>query len=195
MHYLGAKKESQLDVWCVSADMSFPPHLNQIAQLPPGISPSQFAGFPTTVPTGNLTPIIPVAVGMMPPSPAVCQETAETFVLVSLVCLKINPVNEKHFLEYFLENQVLQCPTTTVFVGNISEKASDMLVRQMLAVSVGNLFNNFCLHSIIKSIRHVTFIELVLSRIKILSSFTHSYVIEHIKNGKQKFSLTCMTQN
>ncbi len=35
----------------VSADMSFP-HLNQIAQLPPGISPTQFAGFPTTVPTG-----------------------------------------------------------------------------------------------------------------------------------------------
>lgn len=27
-------------------------------------------------------------------------------------------------------------PTTTVFVGNISEKASDMLVRQLLAVSV-----------------------------------------------------------
>lgn len=26
-------------------------------------------------------------------------------------------------------------PTTTVFVGNISEKASDMLVRQLLAVS------------------------------------------------------------
>lgn len=27
-------------------------------------------------------------------------------------------------------------PTTTVFVGNISEKASDMLVRQLLAVSL-----------------------------------------------------------
>lgn len=26
-------------------------------------------------------------------------------------------------------------PTTTVFVGNISEKASDMLIRQLLAVS------------------------------------------------------------
>lgn len=34
-------------------------------------------------------------------------------------------------------------PTTTVFVGNISEKASDMLVRQLLAVSVGTLFTNF----------------------------------------------------
>lgn len=27
-------------------------------------------------------------------------------------------------------------PTTTVFVGNISEKASDMLIRQLLAVSL-----------------------------------------------------------
>lgn len=26
-------------------------------------------------------------------------------------------------------------PTTTVFVGNISEKVSDMLIRQLLAVS------------------------------------------------------------
>lgn len=30
-------------------------------------------------------------------------------------------------------------PTTTVFVGNISEKASDMLIRQLLAVRKGNL--------------------------------------------------------
>lgn len=27
-------------------------------------------------------------------------------------------------------------PTTTVFVGNISEKASDMLIRQLLSVSI-----------------------------------------------------------
>lgn len=31
-------------------------------------------------------------------------------------------------------------PTTTVFVGNISEKASDMLIRQLLAVSVKLFF-------------------------------------------------------
>lgn len=30
-------------------------------------------------------------------------------------------------------------PTTTVFVGNISEKASDMLIRQLLSVSSGVL--------------------------------------------------------
>lgn len=51
-------------------------------------------------------------------------------------------------------------PTTTVFVGNISEKASDMLVRQLLAVSATalpvvqqmftlNLSYKYC-HSIMK---------------------------------------------
>lgn len=34
------------------------------------------------------------------------------------------------------ENDENSGPTTTVFVGNISEKASDMLIRQLLAVSV-----------------------------------------------------------
>lgn len=33
------------------------------------------------------------------------------------------------------ENDENSGPTTTVFVGNISEKASDMLIRQLLAVS------------------------------------------------------------
>lgn len=45
-------------------------------------------------------------------------------------------------------------PTTTVFVGNISEKASDMLVRQLLAVSVWKLFYKFYLRSNIKSQTH-----------------------------------------
>lgn len=34
-------------------------------------------------------------------------------------------------------------PTTTVFVGNISEKASDMLIRQLLAVSTAECMLNF----------------------------------------------------
>lgn len=34
------------------------------------------------------------------------------------------------------ENDESGGPTTTVFVGNISEKASDMLIRQLLAVSI-----------------------------------------------------------
>lgn len=66
-------------------------------------------------------------------------------------------------------------PTTTVFVGNISEKASDMLVRQLLAVSVRTLFTSLCGN--IKSLRHNTFIGLVCLKIKILLPFTHSYVI------------------
>lgn len=45
-------------------------------------------------------------------------------------------------------------PTTTVFVGNISEKASDVLVRQLLAVSVWKLFYKFYLRSNAKSQTH-----------------------------------------
>ncbi|KTG45233.1 hypothetical protein cypCar_00014965 [Cyprinus carpio] len=106
--------------------MSFPPHLNQIAQLPPGISPSQFAGFPTTVPTAS--PIIPVPVGMMPPSPAVLVQTAMP--VVHKLSKDSFGTRNKDSEEGTGNNTG---PTTTVFVGNISEKASDMLVRQMLA--------------------------------------------------------------
>uniref|UniRef100_A0A673GZC8 RNA-binding protein 25-like n=1 Tax=Sinocyclocheilus rhinocerous TaxID=307959 RepID=A0A673GZC8_9TELE len=121
----------------VSANMSFPPHLNQIAQLPPGISPSQFAGFPTTVPTGNVTPIIPVPVGMMPPSPAVLIQTAMP--VVQKLTKDSFGTRNKDSEEGTGNNTG---PTTTVFVGNISEKASDMLVRQMLArlVSLSDCF-------------------------------------------------------
>lgn len=43
------------------------------------------------------------------------------------------------------ENDENSGPTTTVFVGNISEKASDMLIRQLLAVSTMNCLLNFIL--------------------------------------------------
>ncbi|CAB1335672.1 unnamed protein product [Coregonus sp. 'balchen'] len=78
--------------------MSYPPHLNRLPQLPPGICPPQFAGFPQGVP----------AVSMVQKPPAPRKE--------------LNPVSAK-------ENQEGGSggPTTTVFVGNISEKASDML--------------------------------------------------------------------
>uniref|UniRef100_A0A8C8C8D0 Uncharacterized protein n=1 Tax=Oncorhynchus tshawytscha TaxID=74940 RepID=A0A8C8C8D0_ONCTS len=84
--------------------MSYPPHLNRLPQLPPGICPPQFAGFPQGVPA--------VSMVQMPPGPR----------------KDLNPVRVK-------ENQEGGSgdPTTTVFVGNISEKASDMLVRQLLA--------------------------------------------------------------
>uniref|UniRef100_A0A9J7ZDH6 RNA binding motif protein 25a n=1 Tax=Cyprinus carpio carpio TaxID=630221 RepID=A0A9J7ZDH6_CYPCA len=105
--------------------MSFP-HLNQIAQLPPGISPTQFAGFPTTVPTAS--PIIPVPVGMMTPSPAVLVQTAVP--VVQKLTKDFTGTRNKDSDEGTGNNTG---PTTTVFVGNISEKASDMLVRQLLA--------------------------------------------------------------
>lgn len=41
------------------------------------------------------------------------------------------------------ENDENSGPTTTVFVGNISEKASDMLIRQLLAVSTVGLHVKF----------------------------------------------------
>ncbi|CDQ95233.1 unnamed protein product, partial [Oncorhynchus mykiss] len=49
--------------------MSYPPHLNRLPQLPPGICPPQFAGFPQGVPAG--TPMIPVHMGIMTSAPAV----------------------------------------------------------------------------------------------------------------------------
>ncbi|XP_052007025.1 RNA-binding protein 25 [Xyrauchen texanus] len=109
--------------------MSFPPHLNPIPQLPPGISATQFGGFPTSIPTAS--PIIPMHMGMMPPSPAVLVPTT-----VQLVQKPLGLTREaiatctKELEEGTGANTG---PTTTVFVGDISEKASDMLVRQLLA--------------------------------------------------------------
>ncbi|XP_067278632.1 RNA-binding protein 25-like isoform X2 [Pseudorasbora parva] len=105
--------------------MSFPPHLNQM-QLPPGISPTQFAGFPTPVPTASQ--IIPMPVGMMTPPPAVLVQTAMP--VVQKVTKETIATRNKDPEE---GTGTSTGPTTTVFVGNISEKASDMLVRQLLA--------------------------------------------------------------
>uniref|UniRef100_A0AAY4A295 RNA-binding protein 25 n=1 Tax=Denticeps clupeoides TaxID=299321 RepID=A0AAY4A295_9TELE len=109
--------------------MSFPPHLNRpqigIPPLPPGIPPPQFAGFPPAVPPG--TPMIPVHMGIMTPAPTVLVPTTMSVVSKPAVPRKDFPVVKPKELE---ENTG---PTTTVFVGNISEKASDMLIRQLLA--------------------------------------------------------------
>ncbi|XP_041710416.2 RNA-binding protein 25 isoform X2 [Coregonus clupeaformis] len=107
--------------------MSYPPHLNRLPQLPPGICPPQFAGFPQGVPAG--TPMIPVHMGIMTSAPTVLVPTTVSMVQKPPAPRKeLNPVSAK-------ENQEGGSggPTTTVFVGNISEKASDMLVRQLLA--------------------------------------------------------------
>ncbi|XP_051771901.1 RNA-binding protein 25 isoform X1 [Ctenopharyngodon idella] len=115
--------------------MSFPPHLNQIAQLPPGISPTQFAGFPATVPTAS--PIIPVPVGMMTPSPAMMVRGWGPMVLVQTAVPVVQKLTKETIATRNKDQEegtgTSTGPTTTVFVGNISEKASDMLVRQLLA--------------------------------------------------------------
>uniref|UniRef100_A0A5S6KY67 RNA-binding protein 25 n=1 Tax=Xenopus tropicalis TaxID=8364 RepID=A0A5S6KY67_XENTR len=106
--------------------MSYPPHLNRppmgIPTLPPGIPPPQFPGFPP--PPG--TPMIPVPMSLMAPGPTVLVPT------VSMVGKHLGPRKDMIGLKN-KENDDNSGPTTTVFVGNISEKASDMLIRQLLA--------------------------------------------------------------
>ncbi|KAM6912861.1 RNA-binding protein 25 [Xenentodon cancila] len=109
--------------------MSYPPPLNRpqlgLPQLPPRIPPPQFGGFAPTVPPG--TPMIPVHMGVVTPAPTVLVPTT--------VSVAQKPITLKK------ESGAIRAkdaddsggPTTTVFVGNISEKASDMLVRQLLA--------------------------------------------------------------
>lgn len=106
--------------------MSYPPHLNRppmgIPTLPPGIPPPQFPGFPP--PPG--TPMIPVPMGLMAPGPTVLLPA------VPMVGKHMGPRKDMMILKN-KENDENSGPTTTVFVGNISEKASDMLIRQLLA--------------------------------------------------------------
>ncbi|TWW68785.1 RNA-binding protein 25b [Takifugu flavidus] len=96
--------------------MSFPPHLNRPLLPPPGIPP-QYAGFPSG------TPMIPVHVGIMTSAPPV--------MVPSVPVVSKPPVHNKDFIA--AKESESSGPTTTVFVGNISEKASDMLIRQLLA--------------------------------------------------------------
>ncbi|XP_026197017.1 RNA-binding protein 25b isoform X2 [Anabas testudineus] len=97
--------------------MSFPPHLNRPLLPPPGIPP-QYAGFPSA-------PMIPVHMGIMTPTP----------VMVSSLPVISKPAVPKKDIAALQakDNDDSSGPTTTVFVGNISEKASDMLIRQLLA--------------------------------------------------------------
>uniref|UniRef100_A0A673YWI6 RNA binding motif protein 25 n=1 Tax=Salmo trutta TaxID=8032 RepID=A0A673YWI6_SALTR len=75
------------------------------------------------------TPMIPVHMGIMTSAPAVLVPTTVSMVQMPPAPRKeLNPVRLKEN-----EEGGGGGPTTTVFVGNISEKASDMLVRQLLA--------------------------------------------------------------
>uniref|UniRef100_A0A3Q3WQY2 PWI domain-containing protein n=1 Tax=Mola mola TaxID=94237 RepID=A0A3Q3WQY2_MOLML len=87
--------------------MSFPPHLNRPLLPPPGIPP-QFAGFPSG------TPMIPVHVGIMTSTPTV---------MVPSVSVVSKPaVPRKDLTALRIKESEESGPTTTVFVGNISEK-------------------------------------------------------------------------
>ncbi|XP_028852900.1 RNA-binding protein 25 [Denticeps clupeoides] len=113
------------------AKMSYPPHLNQpqigIPQLPPGVPPPQFGGYPPSVPPG--APMIPVHMGIMAPTQAVLLPAPMSVVPKATVPRKdVSSTQGKE-----TEESSGSGPTTTVFVGNISEKASDMLIRQLLA--------------------------------------------------------------
>lgn len=70
--------------------------------------------------------MIPVHMGIMAPTPAV--------MVSSLPVISKPAVPKKDILAMQAKDNNDSGPTTTVFVGNISEKASDMLIRQLLAV-------------------------------------------------------------
>lgn len=72
--------------------------------------------------------MIPVHMGIMTPTPAVMVSSLPVLNKPALPRKEIVAVRAK-------DNDDNSGPTTTVFVGNISEKASDMLIRQLLAVS------------------------------------------------------------
>lgn len=70
--------------------------------------------------------MIPVHVGIMTSTPTV---------MVPSVSVVSKPaVPKKDLAAVRVKDSDESGPTTTVFVGNISEKASDMLIRQLLAV-------------------------------------------------------------
>ncbi|CAJ0963103.1 unnamed protein product [Ranitomeya imitator] len=72
------------------------------------------------------TQMIPVPMGLMAPGPTVLLPT------VPMVGKHMGPRKDLMGMKN-KENDENSGPTTTVFVGNISDKASDMLIRQLLA--------------------------------------------------------------
>lgn len=82
--------------------------------------------------------MIPVHMGIMTPTPAV--------MVSSVPVVSKPPVPKKDVAAMRAkDNDESSGPTTTVFVGNISEKASDMLIRQLLAVRDEKGFTNIAL--------------------------------------------------
>lgn len=88
--------------------------------------------------------MIPVHVGIMTSTP--------TVMMSSLPIVSKPPVPKKDHSAVQSKANEESGPTTTVFVGNISEKASDMLIRQLLAVRMVSHRFVFPLHFEIFSI-------------------------------------------
>uniref|UniRef100_A0A3Q0SPH7 RNA binding motif protein 25 n=1 Tax=Amphilophus citrinellus TaxID=61819 RepID=A0A3Q0SPH7_AMPCI len=106
--------------------MSYPPPINRqqigIPQLPPRIPPPQYGGFAPGVPPGT-------------EQLCVCKLALESVLVPATVAVAQKPMTPKKEPGTVRAKDAEDSggPTTTVFVGNISEKASDMLVRQLLA--------------------------------------------------------------
>lgn len=84
--------------------------------------------------------MIPVHVGIMTSTP--------TLMMPSVPVVSKPAVPKKDLLAVQSKASEESGPTTTVFVGNISEKASDMLIRQLLAVR--RLLHRFVFYHILK---------------------------------------------
>ena len=81
--------------------------------------------------------MIPLHMGLMGSTPAVLLPTPPMAVISKPA------VPRKEGLLARPKEDENSGPTTTVFVGNISEKASDVLIRQLLAVSDESFKGNF----------------------------------------------------
>uniref|UniRef100_S4R2F7 RNA binding motif protein 25 n=1 Tax=Mus musculus TaxID=10090 RepID=S4R2F7_MOUSE len=166
-------------LWTGAVRMSFPPHLNRppmgIPALPPGIPPPQFPGFPPPVPPG--TPMIPVPMSIMAPAPTVLVPT------VSMVGKHLGARKDHPGLK-LKENDENCGPTTTVFVGNISEKASDMLIRQLLALLDFVSIKSLNLPSVLSDYCMTFRLERRSYLLKLMPRQRHSWM-----NGKQRRKL------
>ena len=94
--------------------------------------------------------MIPVHVGIMTSTP--------TVMMPSVAVVSKPPVPKKDLVALRAKDNEDSGPTTTVFVGNISEKASDMLIRQLLAVRQPKGLDFFCFFKKITCVLNASFL-------------------------------------
>ena len=83
----------------------------------------------------------PLAVAGGPMIPVHIMTPTSAVMVPSVQVISKPPIHKKEMLRA-KNNDENSGPTTTVFVGNISEKASDMLIRQLLAVRNSKAFTD-----------------------------------------------------